>query len=226
MRKRAGIQTGGGGATTTLISGWLHFEDAENRLLNALPPMIHVPNTEGQEQPWLEDGVRFLTYEITKYGPGAQSVINHLVQILFIQAVRAHVTTLDPGKGNWLRAVLDPDIGQVLALIHSRPEAPWTVSSLAASVAMSRSAFAAKFAQLAGEPPLAYLTTCRMQRAAALLSTGDTPVKRIATKVGYESEAAFSIAFKRSQSMAPGAYRKLHKRLRRSIASATSEVKA
>jgi AraC-like DNA-binding protein len=90
---------------------------------------------------------------------------------------------------------------------------------------MSRSAFAAKFAQLAGEPPLAYLTTCRMQRAAALLSTGDTPVKRIATKVGYESEAAFSNAFKRSQSMAPGAYRKLHKRLRRSIASATSEVK-
>lgn len=220
MRKRAGIQIGGGGATTTLISGWLRFEDRENRLLTALPPLIHVPGSEGKSQPWLDDTLRFLTHETTNYEPGAQSVINHLVQVLFIQAVRAHVSRLDAAKGNWLRAVLDPDIGQVLALIHAQPEAPWTVSSLAASVAMSRSAFAAKFTALVGEPPLAYLTSCRMQRAATMLSDGDAPVKRIATQVGYESEAAFSNAFKRSMDVSPGAYRKLHRQMRLAFTSA------
>lgn len=220
MRNRAGIQIGGGGVPTTLISGWLRFEDRENRLLTALPPLIHVPSSD---QPWLEDTLRFLTHETTNYGPGAQSVINHLVQVLFIQAVRAHVGKLDTGKGNWLRAVLDPDIGQVLGLIHARPEAPWTVSSLASSVAMSRSAFAAKFTAFVGEPPLAYLTSCRMQRAATMLSDGDAPVKRVATQVGYESEAAFSNAFKRSMTMSPGAYRKLHKQMKQAVTRMTAK---
>jgi AraC-like DNA-binding protein len=102
----------------------------------------------------------------------------------------------------------DPQVGAALGLIHREPEREWTVAGLAAEVGMSRSPFAAKFAELVGEPPLAYLTAWRMQVAAGLLRDG-LPVAEVAARVGYESEAAFSRAFKRWRGESPSAYRRV-----------------
>ena len=107
----------------------------------------------------------------------------------------------------WLRALVDPQIGRALSLIHEKPEDDWTVESLASKVGMSRSAFAARFAQLVEEPPLRYLTRLRMQKASRLLETSHAGVAEVAKRVGDDAEA-FSKAFKRWIGVAPGAYRR------------------
>jgi AraC-like DNA-binding protein len=107
-----------------------------------------------------------------------------------------------------LRALVDPQIGRALSLIHERPEDDWTIESLASKVGMSRSAFAARFAQLVEEPPLTYLTRWRMQKASRLLETSHAGVAEVAKRVGYDAEAAFCKAFRRWIGVAPGAYRR------------------
>ena len=200
---------GGGGAMTTFVAGGFCFEDGESsRLFASLPPYIHLPAGESGTGPWLEETLRFVGRETTHFQPGAQSLLNQLTQILFVQAVRAHVSRMPPDTGNWLSALLDPDIGHVLTQIHDRPQDPWTVASLADTVAMSRSAFAARFTALVSEPPLRYLSHFRLARAATLLGTGRVNVKQAAARVGYESEASFSKAFKKVYGLAPGAWRK------------------
>jgi AraC-like DNA-binding protein len=139
--------------------------------------------------------------------PGSQSVVNRLVQIVFIRAVQAYAATMPQTQGDSLAALMDPAIGPALKLMHEQPEAPWSVASLAKEVNMSRSAFAARFAALAGQPPLRYLLQCRMDRACGLLRDRRLGIKEIAARVGYASVAAFSNAFKRWAGAAPGAYR-------------------
>ncbi len=209
VRQHKGLMVGGGGAVTSLMGGAFFFQDRQDsRLVSSLPPVLHLRAEDGRIAPWLEDTVRFMAYEMDEYGPGSQTVINHLAQILFIQAVRAYVRTLPDGNGNWLQAMLDPEIGPALGSIHHHPEVAWTVASLADTVAMSRSAFAARFASLVGEPPLQYLTRRRMNRATDMLCENQMAIKEIALKIGYASEAAFSKAFKRVHGVAPGAYRR------------------
>jgi len=115
---------------------------------------------------------------------------------------------LSPSQTGWLAALNDLQIGAALALVHADPQASWTVASLAAKVAMSRSAFAARFVQLVGEPPLQYVTRWRMQKASGILRDGHASLAEVAARVGYESEAAFSKAFKRAVGSTPGAYRR------------------
>src|SRR5262249_39917952 len=114
----------------------------------------------------------------------------------------------EAAESGWLRALADPEIGTALALIHHQPEARWTVGSLARRVAMSRSSFASKFDTLLGEAPLHYITRCRLNKAARLPRTTDAKVAEIAQLVGYESEAAFSKAFKRLFQIGPGEFRR------------------
>ena len=128
--------------------------------------------------------------------------------ILVVQAVRAHLAQSGGGCKGWLRALIDPQIGRALSLIHEKPEDDWTVESPASKFGMSRSAFAARFAQLVEEPPLTYLTRWRMQKASRLLETSQAGVAEVAKRVGYDAEAAFSKAFKRWIGVAPGAYRR------------------
>jgi AraC-like DNA-binding protein len=213
IQQRGGARYGGGGALTTFICGPFFSDDREHdRLFPALPPCIHLPRGAPGSPGWLPDLTRILIAETESFGPGSQGIIDHLAQVLFIQAIRHYVAALQPdgrdAPGNWLRAMFDPDIGQTLAKIHATPEVPWTVASLAQSVAMSRSAFAARFAELVGQPPLHYLTDYRMRKAAELLRNGRAAIKEIAGVVGYDSEAAFSHAFKRVFGVAPGAHRK------------------
>lgn len=200
---------GGGGALTTMVSGCFQFEDGEkNPLLACLPPVVHVKGDGGTAVQWLEASLQFVASEMASGQPGAETVVSRLADILFVQAVRAHLAQSGENARGWLRALVDPQIGGALGLMHQQPEEPWTVESLAARAAMSRSAFAARFAQLVGEPPLAYLTRWRMDKATRLLRGGQASIGEIAGRVGYQAEAAFSKAFKRWNGVAPGAYRR------------------
>ncbi len=200
---------GGGGAVTTLVGGKIQFEDAgTNPLLRSLPPMIHVRGDNGTPMPWLDTCLQFIAMEMSSGQPGASTIVSRLADILFVQAIRAHVQSSGAHAKGWLSALSDPQIGKALSLIHEQPHAPWSVESLASEVAMSRSSFSARFGELVEEPPLTYLTRWRMQRASKLLRTGDDTIATVAGKVGYDAEAAFSKAFKRWMGTAPGAYRR------------------
>jgi AraC-like DNA-binding protein len=203
------LHTGGDGITTSLISGRFRFEDPrENPLLAALPPVVALLGQEGRSVPWLEPTLRFIACEAASNRPGAQTVISRLADVLFIQIVRGYLAQLPVDSRGWLRALVEPQISTALSLVHEHPEQAWTVASLAAKVGMSRSAFAARFTQLVGEPPLHYVTRWRMQKAAKLLREERVTLADIAARVGYDSEAAFSKAFKRALGESPGAYRR------------------
>ena len=127
--------------------------------------------------------------------------------------MRAYIRTTGDRNLGWLSALKDPQIGQALAMIQHQPDEAWTVGSLACRVSLSRSAFSAKFRQLVGEPPMQYITRVRLTKAAAVLRTHSASLVEVATSVGYESEVAFSKAFKRYFGIAPGAYRKGRRRV-------------
>jgi len=206
------ITMGGDGASATLVTGSFHFEDRRNNpLLSVLPPVIVLPGEMSRNVHWLEPTLKFIACEAASGRPGAQTVVSRLADVLFIQIVRGYLASLPPGASGWLGALGDAQIGSALGLIHQSPELDWTVQSLAARVAMSRSAFASRFARLVGEPPLAYVTRWRMQKAAGLLRQSSSTLADIAERVGYDSEAAFSKAFKRAVGSAPGAYRRAAK---------------
>jgi AraC family transcriptional regulator, alkane utilization regulator len=206
------INTGGDGASATLVTGSFHFEDRRNNpLLSVLPPVIVLPGELSRNVHWLEPTLKFIACEAASGRPGSQTVVSRLADVLFIQIVRGYLATLPPGASGWLGALGDAQIGSALGLIHQNPELDWTVQSLAARVAMSRSAFASRFARLVGEPPLSYVTRWRMQKAAGLLRQSSATLADIAERVGYDSEAAFSKAFKRAVGSAPGAYRRASK---------------
>lgn len=207
---------GGGGAMSMLICGCFEFEMFEtNPLLTALPDMIHVKGEEGRAVPWLETTLQFLAGEIGSTLPGSETVVTHLTQILFIQAVRAHISSSETCHQKGLaRALTDPQIGQALALMHQMPQESWTVESLAFQAGMSRAGFAARFRELVGEPPMQYLTRWRMHKAASQLHAGEKNISEIATQVGYEAVAAFSKAFKRTTGFSPGEFRQKNVRSR------------
>lgn len=201
------VRYGGGGAPTTIISGWFRFGATSlQSLVRLLPPLILVKAEEPQTLA-LHTTMNMLAAETADPAPGSGLLVQRLADILFVQCLRAHIASKGCGNG-LLRAFFDPQIGAALQSMHARIEAPWTVESLAAASGMSRSAFALRFKQLVGETPLEYLTTWRMQKAAALLQTGGAKMTAVAASVGYNSDAAFSKAFKRVVRVAPRQFRK------------------
>jgi AraC family transcriptional regulator, alkane utilization regulator len=202
------FSSGGRGEVTTLVCGGLQLEDyTTNPLFTILPTLLHVRSQVGLSIPWLQEIVGLVKAEARGNRPAAEAVITRLSEILFIQAVRAYISTVDDGNVGWLGALKDPQIGQALALIQHQPDESWTVRSLASRVSLSRSAFSAKFKQLVGESPMQYITRVRLTKAAALLRTHSPTLVEVAISVGYDSEVAFSKAFKRYFGIAPGAYR-------------------
>ena len=198
----------GSGAVTTLVCGGLQLEDYTiNPLYSILPTCIHIRGQNGQSSSWLQAIVKLVKFEANANRLEAEAVITRLSEILFIKAVHTYINSVNNGNDGWLGALKDPQIGQALALIQRRPDEPWTVESLASHVALSRSAFSAKFKQLVGEPPMHYITRVRLTKAAALLRTHPATLVEVATSIGYDSEVAFSKAFKRYFGITPGAYR-------------------
>jgi AraC-like DNA-binding protein len=157
---------------------------------------------------WLQMTLRLLTTEMQNSRPGSETLVTRLLDIIFVQALRTWIESLPPEQNGWLSALRDPKIGTALGLMHREPQRSWSVETLASEVAMSRSPFAARFTALVGEPPLAYLTGWRMHLAETLLTRDGLNVGEVAGRIGYESEAAFSKAFKRHFGQSPLAHRR------------------
>ena len=206
---------GGGGGKSALVAGYFQFENrAANLFLAALPALMHIRAEDGQSVPWLEATLKFLASESTSEVPGAQIIMVRLTDVLFIQTLRAYIAQdakdgqTCTNEAGMFRALIDPQIGKALEVIHQQPDHPWTVAELAARVSMSRTGFAVRFTTMAGIAPLEYVRKWRMQKASDFLRQGEEPLEDIAGRVGYESGAAFSKAFKREMGLPPGLYRK------------------
>jgi AraC-like DNA-binding protein len=203
------MRGGGEGAETRLVCGSFRFERREaHPLVELLPPLIHLRPAETPAAEWLEATLRFLAWETREARPGTETIVSRLTDVLFVQVLRAWIESLPEGQGGWMGALRDRQVGAALALVHRAPERDWTNASLAEAVGMSRSRFAARFAALVGEPPLAYVSRWRLETAAGLLQDGALSLAEVAQRVGYESEAAFSKAFRRRFGTPPGAYRR------------------
>lgn len=199
---------GGGGPETTTVSGLFRFDvDMAAPLVAALPGVMHIRGHDAKLAPWLAIGLQFLGIEMATRRPAHQAIINRLLDVLLIESVRDYVESLPEGSHNWLAALRDKALSAVLSEMHARPQHEWTVQELAGVACLSRSAFAERFSQTIGMPPLAYLTKHRMRLAARHLGTSGHPVSRVAEMVGYGSEAAFSQAFKREYGVPPSAWR-------------------
>jgi AraC-like DNA-binding protein len=203
------IHYGGGGIPTTIVSGWFRFGQMSVKPLRRLLPELILIKADQAQTLALHATLQLLASEMSEPAPGAEVMVNRLADILFIQCVRAHIASeSETCKSGWLRAIFDPKIGAALKAIHERVENPWTVEALAAAAGMSRSAFALRFKELLGETPLEYLTNWRMYKATGFLQDGDKKLFEVAKSVGYESDAAFSKAFKRVLGLAPSEYRR------------------
>lgn len=198
-----------GGQGTALLSGHFRFDvNLARPLIAALPDLIHLRSIAGAPAPWLRIGLQFIAEETAKVLPGQQVIINRVADILLVEALRDYVASLPEGNGSWLMALRDGPLSSALAAMHREPSRNWTVPELAEIAHLSRSAFAERFAQVMGQPPLSYLTEHRMRLAAWKLTQTRLTLTQIAEQVGYSSEAAFSQAFKRTHGHSPSAYRK------------------
>ncbi len=209
------FKVGGKGEITKFIGGTFFFENHESHpLLKVLPPFLHfsgMPGKTGENNKvvdWFGTTLDLIATEAASRKPGAEPIISRLSDILFIQAVRAYANAVSSERPNWFAAAADPQIGEAIANIHRAPQSPWTVERLATLSRMSRSAFANRFTELVGEPPLRYLSRWRMHKAIEMLREGRLTTAEIASLIGYESEAAFSKAFKKWNGLGPGAYRR------------------
>ena len=206
-------QTGPGPAgdgRTVLVSGRLTVDRyAEGLLLERIPPAVPISGGTVAAQR-LGPVLGLLSAEAADpAAPGSLAIRRQLTHVLLVQILRAVLAASppDPGPAGWLAALADPQVGAALAAIHSRPEQRWTVAGLAREAALSRSAFAARFRALVGQPPLDYLITWRMHRAAHELRTTGRSVASIGAAVGYPAETTFSSTFRRVIGQPPGRYR-------------------
>lgn len=206
------FRLGGEGARTVLVAGAFRLGAApRTKLFESLPRVLHFPADEPVTSPTLASAVQLFIAESASASPGATVVMSRLADILLVQALRMHIAGRECQE-HGLCALSDPQIGKALSLIHERHAEPWTVESLATAVALSRSSFAARFSSLVGEPPLEYLARWRMTKAAQFLRESELPLSEVAAAIGYQSEASFNRAFKRWGGVAPGAYRRDHRR--------------
>jgi AraC-like DNA-binding protein len=175
-----------------------------NPLLAALPRVIRVSDRKDGALAAL---IRFALAESREPRLGGQCVLGRLSELMFIDVVRRYLETLPPEHTNWLAGLRDPFIGRALAALHRQPARAWTIELLAQEIGLSRSALAERFMQFTGSPPMHYLANWRMQLAANELLSGTESVANVAHRVGYESEAAFSRAFKKLVGVPPSQWR-------------------
>ncbi|MGW4802443.1 AraC family transcriptional regulator, partial [Nonomuraea sp. NPDC004297] len=193
-----------------LCGAYLLDDSGPHPLLHDLPEVIHLPTRVGRHRE-LRAAVELLGAELDDDArPGSDTVLLTLLDLLLLYILRAwfeeqHVS--GHAATGWAAALHDPAVAAALRAIHGDPARPWTVEDLGARARLSRAAFARRFTQLLGQPPLTYLTWWRMTTAARLLRTSDAPVDTIARQVGYSSQYTFTHAFKRRYGSPPGRYR-------------------
>lgn len=202
------IELGGGGEETQLLCGYLGSNNTFGPLLSSLPSVLKLDVRSTPLGAWVESSFRFAVSQIAAGRVGSTTVIAKLSELLFVEAVSHYIAGLPEDRKGWLAGLRDPQIGRALALMHATPAKDWSAEELATEVGISRSGFAERFTSLVGQPPMQYLTYWRMQLAAQKLRESKEAIAQVGYAVGYESEAAFSRAFKREFGAAPAAWRR------------------
>ncbi|MBC7842879.1 MAG: AraC family transcriptional regulator [Gemmatimonadaceae bacterium] len=199
----------GTGARATFVCGFLGCDARPyNPLLAALPRCLHA---RGVATGWLGEFPRQAVAESRRGSAGGATMLTRMAELMFVEVVRRHLDALPQQQVGWLAGLRDPIIGPALTELHRRPAHQWTLAELASEVATSRSVLAERFSQVIGIPPMQYLTHWRLQLAAEQLASCSTTVAAVGTRVGYESEAAFSRAFKRATGESPGTWRRMRR---------------
>jgi len=203
------LQTGGDGPSESrLICGFFSCDVRPfNPLLDSLPRFMRVGRDSLASHSLLDEFIRFATTEMRNKRAGSQSVLNRLSELMFVEVIRLYMDQLEGGNTGWRAGLRDPLVGRALTLLHARPSRAWTLEQLASEAAASRSVLADRFNDLVGYPPIQYLTRWRMQIAARRLMDPTARIASVAHEVGYESEAAFSRAFKKFVGQSPGQWR-------------------
>ena len=204
------FEWGEGPDTCRLVCGFFGFdEEWPHPLLDALPPIVHLKATETYNFRWIDQVMRFMGEEMHSQRPGGELIARRLSEILFVQVVR-HFAETAAEPVPVLAAVTDPRLSRALHGMHVSPQWPWTLDTLASEAAMSRTAFTNRFTELIGTTPMKYLKAHRMRVAGKWLRSGQR-TSSVAEQVGYQSEAAFSRAFKGTYGVGPGTYRRTHR---------------
>jgi AraC-like DNA-binding protein len=192
---------------TLLLCGYSEFDALlDHPLIKALPSLTIVRAEEFVDHPWLKSTLDQLSAEYLSQQPGSEIVINKLTEVVIVELVRIDFGRSE--KNTFIGALYDKQISAGLALMHAEPHKPWTLETLAAEAALSRSSFARRFKERVGQPMFEYLTALRMQRASELLRDTNLSIYEVASRVGYDSDVAFTKAFKRIVRTTPTRYRK------------------
>ena len=203
------VEHGGAGPGTSIICGFLQCDDLLFRpMLRHLPILLHVRPQAGADDAWLASTIRHTAAEASKPLPGSRSMLPRLTELMFVEILRKHMQGLSRDEVGWFAAYNDPVAGAALRCLHAAPLEDWTVADLARRVGVSRTALAERFKRFLDQPPMQYLAHWRLRLAAQQLKSTELPVKSIADQIGYESEAAFSRAFKRHFGAPPADWRK------------------
>ncbi|MCX5514614.1 AraC family transcriptional regulator [Kaistia algarum] len=195
----------GGGDFFAVSSRFALSGDHADMLLGMLPPIVHI-RKESDQAAALRWSIEQTMQELRGGKPGSFLLVQHLAHMMLLQALRLHLNDRGSGRVGWLFALADRQIGQAIGAMHGDPAHRWTLQELAAQAAMSRSTFALRFKAMVGSSPMEYLTRWRMLLAADRLTHSADPVSAIAHALGYESESAFSTAFRRAMGCSPRQY--------------------
>ena len=221
------LSYGGGGRASQFVCGYLNCDQRFSPLVEALPTMLVVRSRDDYSTieavdasgsrpsvvppgsgTWLGTTLKFTISEARAARPGNTAMLGRLTELMFVEILREYMHRLPQNQGGWLAGLNDPHVGKVLRMLHTNPVHDWTVDELAREVAVSRSVLAQRFTELVGETPMRYLANWRMQLAKQMMREGAHNIQEVATRVGYESEAAFNRAFKRATGSPPAAWRK------------------
>lgn len=201
----AHISWGGGGESVKMLCGFLGTLTPMNAFLHSLPNMLVIDASSGATSEWLTSSLRYATQETLN---GSPEMVGKLAELLFVEAIRQYVTQLPADQQGWLAGLRDPFVSRAMTLLHTRLTESWTTESLAREVGLSRSSLAERFSKMLGEPPMRYLASWRMNTAASLLREEQQNASNVAYAVGFNSEAAFSRAFKKEFGSPPATWRR------------------
>lgn len=217
------VEHGGSGAATRVICGFVQCDELPfHPILRNLPALLHVNPDATPSDEWLASTIRHTAAEASRPVPGSRSMLPRLTELMFVEILRKHMQGLSADEAGWFAAFNDPVAGAALKCMHATPMGDWTVERLAHQAGVSRTVLAQRFRHFLEQPPMQYLSGWRLQLAAQQLKSSDLPVKTVADRNGYGSEAAFSRAFKRRFGLAPSDWRK--RQLRHGASGAIAPV--
>jgi AraC-like DNA-binding protein len=198
-----------GAPSARLVCGFLACDARPfNPLLENLPAVMQARSARDNSGDWLAQFIRAAVSESAERRSGSEGILAKLSELMFIEVVRRHLETMPPEQAGWLAGLRDHFVGKALSLMHGNPAHGWTIEELGRKVGLSRSVLAERFTDLLGMPPMQYLARWRMQIAARILSDASANIASIAEEIGYESEAAFSRAFKKLVGVPPSVWRR------------------